>query len=263
MALAEQIEREQALVKYDGEDRVLPAVEVLKLYRAEVPKGEKIMSKIPTLDRVLDGFYPGQLIVISGVTGHGKTTIAQTFTKNMSEQLVYPLWFSYEVGTDDFLSTFSDDHQKYIYMPAKLKGNTLKWLEDRILESKLKYRTQAVFIDHIHYLVTMSPKQNMSYIIGETVRGLKQLCIKHNIVIFLIAHMTKTRPEEEPGLGHTRDSSFIEQEADSVLYVWRHVKDRWITILKVAKNRKRGIIDDRIALILRDGKYEETTAMEE
>jgi replicative DNA helicase len=258
-----QIELEQEIMAYDGEDRVLPADEVLKRYIADRPKGEKILSKIPTLDRTIGGFFPGQLVVVSGVTGHGKTTLCQTFTKNMSEQLTMPLWFSYEVGTEDFLSTFHPDYQKHIYLPLKLKDNTLKWLEDRMMESKIKYQTTAVFIDHIHYLVQMNSKQNMSFVIGECVRGLKQLAIKHNLVIFLIAHMTKTRPDEEPGLGHTRDSSFIEQEADTVVYVWRHRSDKWVTICKVAKNRKRGVIDTKIGLILRDGKYEETTLTEE
>lgn len=263
MADVKDIEREQQLAGYEGEDRVLPSNEVLKAYIASRPKGEKVLSKIPTLDRTIGGFYPGQLIVVSGVTGHGKTTLCQTFTKNMAEQLTHPLWFSYEVGTEDFLSSFHPDYQEQIYLPLKLSTNTLKWLEDRMMESKLKYQTAAVFIDHVHYLVQMNSKQNMSFVIGECVRGLKQLAIKHNIIIFLIAHMTKTKPDEEPGLGHTRDSSFIEQEADVVLYVWRHSEDRWMTVCKVAKNRKRGVIDEKVGLILRDGKYEETTLRKE
>lgn len=258
-----QIELEQQVMAYDGEDQVLPSSEVLNRLIADRPKGERVMSKIPTLDRTIGGFYPGQLIVVSGVTGHGKTTLCQTFTKNMSEQLTNPLWFSYEVGTEDFINAFHPDYQAHIFMPAKLKDNTLSWLEERILESMVKYGTTVVFIDHIHYLVQMNSRQNMSFVIGECVRGLKQLAIKHNIIIFLIAHMTKTRPEDEPGLGHTRDSSFIEQEADTVLYVWRLATDRWTTVCKVAKNRKRGIIDEKIALIMQDGKYEETTFREE
>jgi replicative DNA helicase len=257
-----KIELEQEAMAYSGEDRVLPANEVLKLYRAERPKGEKILSKLPTLDKTLGGFYPGQLVVVSGVTWHGKTTLCQTITRNMSEQLTMPLWFSYEVACDDFLSVFPEDYLKYIYMPAKLKGNSVQWLEDRIIESKIKYKTTAVFIDHIHYLIKVNSKQNASLVIGEAVQAIKQLSIKHSVVIFLVAHMQKTRPDEEPSLGHTRDSSFIEQEADSVLYVWRHSKDRWVTICKVAKNRKRGIIDEKIGFILKDGKYEETTLLE-
>lgn len=263
MANIEQIEIEQQLMEYDGEDQVLSAAEVLKRFKADQPKGEKISTKLPTLDRTIGGLYPGQLVVVSGITGHGKTTLCQTFTKNMSEQLTMPLWFSYEVGTDDFIENFHPDYQKHIYMPLKLTNNSLKWIEDRILESKVKYGTTICFIDHIHYLVSMTAKTNMSFVIGECVRGLKQLAIKHNIVIVLVAHMTKTKPDEEPGLGMTRDSSFIEQEADTVLYVWRHAKDKNITICKVAKNRKRGVIDDKILLGLTGGQYEETTLREE
>lgn len=201
--------------------------------------------------------------LLSDCTVTHNTTLAQTFTRNMSEQLVYPLWFSYEVSCDDFLSVFPADHMQYIYMPLKLKDNTLQWIEERILESRLKNRTTAVFIDHIHYLVQMNARQNMSFVIGETVRGLKQIALRYNVVIFLIAHMVKTRPEEEPGLGSVRDSSFIEQEADTVLYVWRLKDDRWVTVVKVAKNRKRGIIDEKVGLILKDGKYVETTLSED
>jgi replicative DNA helicase len=258
-----QIEQEQAAAAYDGEDRVLPSNEVLKQFLASQPKGERISTKLPTLDMVIGGLYPSQLVVVSGVTGHGKTTLCQTFTKNMSEQLTFPLWFSYEVGTEDFIDNFHPDYQKHIYMPLKMTDNSLKWIEARIVESKVKYGTTICFIDHIHYLVSMSAKTNMSFVIGECVRGLKQLAIKHNIVIVLVAHMTKTKPDEEPGLGMTRDSSFIEQEADTVLYVWRHTTDRWVTICKVAKNRKKGIIDEKIGLTLVDGKYQETTLQEE
>lgn len=207
-----QIELEQKLATYDGEDRVLSAQDVLKDYRENAPKGERYESKIPTLDKTIGGFYTGQLIVISGLTGQGKTTLAQTFTRNMSEQLVYPLWFSYEVSCDDFLSVFPADHMQYIFMPLKLKDNTLQWLEERILESRLKHRTTAVFIDHIHYLIQMNARQNMSFVIGETVRGLKQIALKYNVVIFLIAHMTKTKPDEEPGLGSVRDCLPGDQE---------------------------------------------------
>jgi replicative DNA helicase len=142
-------------------------------------------------------------------------------------------------------------------MPLKLKSNTLTWVEERIIESRLKYNTRAVFIDHLHYLVSMNPKQNASFMIGETVRGLKQLALKHRVVMFLVAHMQKTKNDEEPGLGHIRDSSFVEQEADTVVYVWRQKENKSVTVLKIAKNRKRGLIDDRIALVLKDGRYHE------
>lgn len=260
MNLVERIELEQRLATYAGDDRVENAATVLEHYRANRPQGEPFLSNLPTLDRVTGGFYPGQLVVVSGVTGHGKTTLCQTFTFSLLKQGCKPLWLSYEVACDDFLRPFEAydrDCLKYITMPLKLEGNSLRWLEDRLIESKFKFGSQAIFIDHIHYLVSMNARSNMSYTIGETVRGLKRLALQHNVVVFLVAHMAKTKPDEEPSLGHVRDSSFIEQEADTVLYVWRYAQDKSISVCKIAKNRKRGAIDQRIALILQGGRYVE------
>jgi replicative DNA helicase len=257
MSIADQIALEQRLSTYTGEDRVESAQVVLDLYRKDKGSVGSYKVKIPTLDRILNGVFCGQLIVISGVTGQGKTTLVQTISLALLEQLAYPLWFSYEVDCEDFLSVFPGDYKEHVYMPSKLQGNTLQWIEERMLESKLKFDTKAVFIDHLHYLISMNPKQNASLLIGETVRGLKQLALKHRVVVFLVAHMQKTKPDEEPGLGHIRDSSFVEQEADTVLYVWRQKENKSVTVLKVAKNRKRGIIDDRIPLVLKDGRYYE------
>ena len=257
MNIAEQIKNEARLSSYKGEDAVLSADEVLKRYKANNPTGQAYKSKLATLDTLTGGFYPGQLIVISGITGQGKTTLAQTFTHSLTEQGVKPLWLSYELPVDDFMRAFHIDYHKRIYMPGNLKDNSLQWIEERVIESKLKYSTQAIFIDHIHYLVSMAPKNNLSFVMGETVRGLKQLAIKHRIMVFLIAHMMKTRSDEEPGLGHIRDSSFIEQESDMSLYVWRFRDDKQITVLKIAKNRRRGIIDDKIPLVLINGRYYE------
>jgi replicative DNA helicase len=256
--LITQIELEQKLSTYTGEDRVLPGNEVLEAYRKDRPLVDPYRSKLPSLDKIIDGFYPGQLIVVSGITGHGKTTMCQTFTMALAEQMAFPLWFSYEVACDDFLRVFPFDLPKYIYMPIKMQESGLQWIEDRIMEAKFKYDIKAVFVDHLHYLVSMNPKQNASFMIGETVRGLKQLALKHKIVMFLVAHMQKTKNDEEPGLGHIRDSSFVEQEADTVLYVWRAKDDRMVTVLKIAKNRKRGMIDEKIFMRLIAGRFEET-----
>jgi replicative DNA helicase len=263
------IDREQDLASYSGEDRVEQAGVVLTHYRLTHRSQSAFKSRLPLLDSILGGFYPGQLWVVSGVTGQGKTTLCQTFTFALADpggQDCKPLWLSYEMAVDDFLAPFEKADStilKYIHMPMSLKGNALKWIEDRMIESHLKYQTQVVFIDHIHYLIEMNPRSNMSYIIGETVRGLKQLAMKHNSIIVLVAHTTKVKldkSEDELGLGDTRDSSFIEQEADVVLYVWRPQDQPEVTVCKVAKNRKKGIINKKIVLVLKDGRYYERQA---
>jgi hypothetical protein len=84
--------------------------------------------------------------------------------------------------------------------------------------------------------------------------------LKHNLIIFLICHTGKTKQDlgTELGLGDIRDSSLIEQESDTVLYIWRDLEAENRSILKIAKNRKRGIINKKIRLIYQQGRlYEE------
>lgn len=250
------VNTKEVLLSYQGEDKVESLTEILKKNADKQPQ-KKYFSKLVILDNTLDGFYPGQLNTISGRPGEGKTTLCQTFTMALWEQSAYPLWFTYEVPVNDFALNFSPDYHDFIFLPAKLSHNSLEWIEERIVESMLKYNTKAVFIDHLHYLISMNPVANYSYVIGEKVRALKLMALKHNIIIFLVAHMMKTRGDDEPGLGDIRDSSFIEQESDAVLYCWRWKKDKTVTIVKVAKNRRKGIVDKKIGLVLKNGRYYE------
>ena len=47
------------------------------------------------------GFRAGQLILISGVSGYGKTTLSLQITKQYSEQAIQVLWFSFEMPINE------------------------------------------------------------------------------------------------------------------------------------------------------------------
>jgi predicted ATP-dependent serine protease len=265
VSIADELKQNRTLADYDGEDRVERAADILKAIKQKPEKTPK-PSKMPLVDHYLrGGFYPGQLVVISGTTGHGKTTLAQTWTMNLLESQECPLWFSYEVTHEDFLRTFADidpTYLRHIFMPASMSKHHMKWIEDRIQESFLKYQTSVVFIDHLHYLVEMNGKQTLSSQVGETMRGLKQLALKTNMVVFLICHTMKTKGDEELDLGSVRDSSFVEQEADTVFYIWRDPNNESRNILKLAKNRKGGVIGKRISLRYERRRYYEQSLRE-
>jgi len=102
----------------------------------------------------------------------------------------------------------------------------------------------------LHFLLDLARVWHASIEIGEIVRGLKLLALKHNLIFFLIAHTIKVREDREFGLGDVRDSGLIEAEADNVIYVWRDKKRDGHGVLKVAKNRKHGLVDKKIPLVL-------------
>ncbi len=218
----EQEERHKKIEyeNYDGEDRVISSLEAQK----EFSEGEALFVKYNTgikkLDRLADGFEEGELVVISGAQKNGKTSLAQTFTYNMCKSFVYPLWFTFEVSTVNFLKKFPD--LPNFYIPRRIKSYGLKWIKERIIESQVKYRTGVVFIDHLHYLITLGQAVNASLLIGAIMRELKKIAIELKVVIFLLAHTQKVKLEKVPELADLRDSSFIAQEADSVMMIKRH-----------------------------------------
>lgn len=258
MNTAELIEGERTLFDYDGPDRVVRSSEIRELLAAQRDPFS-FHSKIPALDDSLGGFEAGELVTTSGLTGQGKTTFCQTLSWNFFSQDIPSLWFSFEMTYRQFLRKVPDE--LFFFMPLTLKGKSLTWIGARIHEGKLKYGVRAVFIDHLHFLVDMARMKNPSLEIGSIVRGLKGIALNLNVTIFLIAHSTKVRFDQEPELSDIRDSSFIPQDSDIVLILWR-AKDtsgEYInkSVIKVAKSRRTGIMGRKIPLIYQHGLYYE------
>jgi hypothetical protein len=131
-------------------------------------------------------------------------------------------------------------------------------LEERIIESVVKFNTRIIFIDHIHMILSLAKMQgNVSLEIGDVVQRLKQLAVKYNLIMFLIAHCTdnKVAPTAEIRKEDIRDSGMIVRIADTVLGVWRVKNDDELTSkrrptdleetdnkakVRVLKNRRTG-----------------------
>lgn len=251
------IRAEELLANYDGEDRIITFKEVYEATQHQNDTELAFKSHLGALDEALGGFELGELVVVSGITGQGKSLLCQTFTSNLEKEGVHSLWFTFEMPPKNFVRRFPN--LPLAYMPAIHRSNTLEWLEQRIIEAKVKFGIKAVFVDHLHFLVSLSMRGNASLEIGAVVRELKLMALRHNVVFFLIAHMTKIKFDTEPELGSIRDSSFIEQEADSVIYIWRKANTPNLSMLKIAKNRKRGLVNQKIELKYENGSLTEMT----
>jgi replicative DNA helicase len=103
----------------------------------------------------------------------------------------------------------------------------------------------------------MGKNGNVSLIIGSIMRELKTIALKRRICIFIVAHTTKIKFDQEPELADIRDSSFIGQEADTVLMIWRKKYENVFNdkaCLAVLANRHTGKIG-KVGLILDKGKF--------
>ena len=192
---------------YQGEDQVVCFKELhQELLDTPFPEGCK--TGIPDLDKKTEGFREGNVVIVSGTTGSGKTAILQTFTREFSKREYPTLFFTYEVPPKEFLRKFEDDMPEFAYLPKQHKGSKLDWLEERIIEGIAKYKTKIVMIDHLHFLLDMKMMSgNTSLFIGGIMRELKRIAIEYQLIIFLVAHTKKTRfsENEMPDLTSLRD----------------------------------------------------------
>lgn len=260
------IEIERKLASYKGKDRVVSSHEMKEYLDNQPTPVWEVDSGFPYLDNMIQGWGAGDLIVISGRTKEGKTSLGQSITKNMAENEVATSWFTYEIGARAFLQTFGEDKDDIplFYLPKELKSSGIEWIKKRILEAKVKYEAKVVFIDHLHYLLNMgnlARSGNTSLVIGGIMRELKKTAIYLNVCIFIICHLTKVSLDRKPSLKDLRDSSFIAQEADYVVFIAR-VRDEKTeeatnqALVYLAANRKNGRLG-KFKVIMKDNLFKE------
>lgn len=219
-----------------------------------------------SLDKKIGGIYGGETTIISGPTKSGKTLFACTLTDNLAtdkpgSKKENSLWFPYEVRGLRFLELFGNEMPLF-YLPRTLLGQAhdhIKWITGRLEAAQAKHKISAVFIDHLHYLIDFAQMHSPSLQIGSIMRQLHMLAEDQDVHIFLIAHMKMREYGEEPRAGDVRDSSFIEQECDNTIYVWRGTRqdNKHKTYVKVAHNRRMGWrdVDGEFFVTTKEGPY--------
>src|SRR6185503_14344444 len=98
----EETRHEKKLEVYGGPDRIVPASEFRAINKAKV-EAVKFKTGFPPLDDLLDGVMLGELIVVSGPTKHGKSTLCLTLARNFHQMGLKTTFFSFEMPADILL----------------------------------------------------------------------------------------------------------------------------------------------------------------
>lgn len=227
MKTPEDIRRmEDQLAKYEGEDKIVSSHELAAQLGTEPPMQQP--TGVTSLDRILNGVEAGEMIIVSGPTGEGKTTLLMSITRNMAFKDIPSVWFTLEVTPQSFIRKIQKacgERMPLFYMPNRNTDNQLEWLEQRIIEAKVKHDVKVVFIDHVHQIFSLHRvrSSSVSLEIGDMVGKIKQMAIDHHLVIFLVAHTRDNgeKPNAEPRKEEIRDSGLISRLADAIVLVWR------------------------------------------
>lgn len=262
-----ELDKLDALRAYNGEDKVVTSHELLRQF-AKKPARISYFTGMKRLDKMTNGVRKGELVVMSGPTGEGKTTFLQSLTRVYTTNNMPCAWFSFEVGAEDLLERFGDDLPVFS-LPQKNTGSSVEWLRERIWEAIAKYGTEVVFIDHLHYVVDLLNLSvgNPSITIGLAMREIKKIAVEADVIIYLVAHLKKTEIDKAPTKADLRDSSLVAQEADKVWIIWRRRVEKAdgslainnnLSSLAVEKDRRTGRVGT-IRLAYVNGRFVELT----
>jgi len=197
------------------------------------------------VDKMTQGFLPGELMILSGQTSHGKTQLSNNITKKAVDAGKRVMFITMEMTKKEIADRFNHLTNDKDIGEGKVLLNMhadLKYTDVTKLIEKAKERgCDLVIIDHLHYF--SRSVDNATAEVSKIVKEFKGAAVKYEIPIILLCHVRKMPPKKHPTLEDLRDSSLIAQDADMVLIVWRdespNAADPFKVEVTLHKNRNR------------------------
>ena len=197
------------------------------------------------VDQLLSGWRPGEVTVLSGSSGVGKSTFASFLTLLQASEKNPSLYMTFEVLPKNILrkwlsmlsgAQFSDlSRERYVQARKKLARRPI-WVADHfgmvqledvrktIYESCSTNGIRYVVIDHLGHLASLGSDNEIRET-GHIIRECKRWSLDLAVHIVVVAHLRKpsstTKITARPQMEDLRGSSELYQVADNVLLLDR------------------------------------------
>jgi len=232
---------------------VVDALEKLEIIRASGGSVIGVPSGLIDLDDMTSGFQDGDLIIIAGRPGMGKTALALSMLRNASlDSKVGVGMFSLEMANHQLAMRLLcaearvDSH--YVRtgkLPSKLwrnlgisagdLENAPIFLDDTPALSVLELRAKArrlkaehdigmIVVDYLQLMQGPKGVESRQQEISVISRSLKALAKELNIPVIALSQLSRAveqRADRKPQLSDLRESGAIEQDADVVIFLYR------------------------------------------
>ena len=208
------------------------------------------MTGFSGLDAVLAGLGKSDLVLVGARPGMGKTSFVLNIGTNVAIQTkkkvaIFSLEMSCEqlvtrvLSSEAMVDSYSlrsgnlkpEDWDKLAEAASRLAGCDIL-IDDTsgigVTEMKAKLRRidnlGMVIIDYLQLMQGDSHKDNRVQEVGDISRGLKIMAKELNVPVVCCAQLSRgpeSRTSKKPMLSDLRDSGAIEQDADSVMFLYR------------------------------------------
>lgn len=204
-------------------------------------------SSISKIDwRLNGGLKPGKLIVLAARPSVGKTSLAGQIAKRLASDGLPTLFLSQEMEADEVAERalanearvnysaiqtgqLSDDEWSRIADGVDVLGRSLLWIDDepaltlRAIAAKARSvrGLKLLVVDFVQLCEGEGDNRNQQ--IGSITRGLKKLAKQLGICVIALSQLSRDvekRPGRRPVMSDLRESGEIEQDADTVMFLW-------------------------------------------
>ncbi len=202
-----------------------------------------VPSGITELDDSIDGIAPGEVCVLAGRPGHGKSAVGFQWLASAAELGVSSLIISeemghLEIGKRRLLSIASLPQEMWVAASAASlrkdidqyhknradvyvveSSNTIDRAEEVIDQFAQLYNVGLVMVDYLQLLGART--KDRYEVVTEVSRRIKQAARRNNIAILLLSQLNREvekRDDNDPKMSDLRESGQIEQDADLILF---------------------------------------------
>ena len=230
------------------------------------------------IDNKLAGLHPTNLVVVAARPGMGKTALALNIAQHVAVQDKPVAIFSLEMSREEIVTrmlcaqgridsqrlrtgrlTESDFtklsnaasvlYKKPIFVDDS-PGLTVTEIRAKARRMRRRPGLELLIVDYLQ-LMNASAGENRQQEIALISRQLKNLARELNVPVIAVSQLNRaleTREDKRPRLGDLRESGAIEQDADVVLFIYRHEyyhpeaqETKGIAEVNVAKHRQGAV----------------------
>lgn len=272
---------------YYRASEILPAVidTIDAKFNKTMPCG--LSTGLEDLDELVRGLRPGNMIVVAGLTGSGKTILGLQIAQHVTCKLAgVGLAFSMEMTKEELITRglaslgsinlssldsgdLEDDDWPKLTSAVNVLNKANLFVNDQAGMTMARIRSVArqcqrreglsvLLVDYIQ-LISAESNSNRSLEVGKISTALKNLAKELKVPVVVLAQLNRgstNRPDKRPRPSDIRDSGQIEQDADVVILVHRDMDSEegqnGVTELIVGKVRHAKVGS---CLVQQQGKY--------
>lgn len=257
-AIMEAVERTQAVAQPSAADAIGELIAA-----ADEPKRSVQCRIVPSMDNLLGGMRPKQLVIGAGRPGMGKTAAALSYALGAAQNGHGVLYVTLEMSAKELSARMTADLSfdgrggvPYAAINSDTPGReavramvsakemldglpfhlidagtlTLGRLDMLVRRFKRRYAAKGesldlVVVDYLQLLRCDDKRTSIYETVSEISRRLKAIAKDHDVAVFALAQLSREvekRSDKKPQLSDLRDSGQIEQDADAVLFLYRH-----------------------------------------